>query len=42
MLSRRKREWHTEGLWLYGSTGTGKSHRAYEGYDDGLLIMYGS
>lgn len=38
--SRRKREWQTEGLWLYGKTGTGKSTRAYEGFDESTHYVW--
>ena len=31
--AKTHRTWMTEGLWLYGETGSGKSHRAFEGYD---------
>lgn len=31
-LRKRFRNWMTEGVWYYGETGVGKSHRAYEGY----------
>lgn len=28
-----RRTWMTKGLWLHGPTATGKSHRAFEGFD---------
>jgi hypothetical protein len=29
---KKFRTWMTEGLWLWGTTGVGKSHRAFEGF----------
>lgn len=31
-LRKRFRNFMTKGIWLYGKTGTGKSHRAYQGF----------
>lgn len=33
VLRKRFRTWMTEGIWIVGSTGSGKSHMAYENYD---------
>lgn len=32
-LRKQSRKWMTEGLWYYGTTGTGKSHQAFRDYD---------
>lgn len=32
-LRKQARKWMTEGLWYHGTTGTGKSHQAFQGYD---------
>lgn len=32
-LQNKSRTWTTTGIWYWGGTGTGKSHRAFEGYD---------
>lgn len=31
-LRKKFRTWMTKGIWLWGGTGTGKSHRAFENY----------
>lgn len=33
-LRKRKRTWMTQGEWIWGPTGTGKSKRAFEGFDE--------
>ena len=32
-LRKKYRTWMTEGVWLYGKTGTGKSHEAFKDFD---------
>lgn len=33
VLRSKHRSWMTLGIWYYGETGSGKSHKAFEGYD---------
>lgn len=33
-LRQKHRTWMTKGIWYYGETGSGKSHRAFENYDN--------
>lgn len=33
-LRRRRRTWMTEGIWLFGVSGSGKSHAAFQNLDD--------
>lgn len=33
-LRSKTRSWMTEGVWYHGPTGTGKSHTAFEGFDE--------
>lgn len=34
------RNWMTKGTWIWGETGCGKSHEAYEGYDESTHYVY--
>ena len=40
LMRRKRREWMTEGVWLYGPTGTGKSKLAFEGFDPSTHYVY--
>jgi len=39
-LRKKKREWMTEGIWYHGETGSGKSHLAFENYDNSSHYVY--
>eukprot|EP00918_Siedleckia_nematoides_P052795 GHVU01115306.1.p1 GENE.GHVU01115306.1~~GHVU01115306.1.p1 ORF type:complete len:237 (+),score=15.01 GHVU01115306.1:377-1087(+) len=40
ILRKKYRTWMTEGIWYWGSTGVGKSHKAFENYDPETHYVY--
>lgn len=39
-LRKKCRNWMTKGLWLWGETGVGKSHKAFEGFTPDTHYVY--
>lgn len=39
LLRKKYRTWMTEGIWYYGETGTGKSHRAFKDFDPETMYV---
>lgn len=41
IVNKKKfRNWMTEGIWYYGKTGTGKSHRAFENFNPEKMYVF--
>lgn len=38
--SKKFRKWETKGIWYWGKTGVGKSHKAFEGFDPDTHYVY--